>query len=223
LQTVILGVDYLSNHVAKGDATAAMVLADMGNAVMKADAIIHGLLEFSSTNQREIKDEDLSTIVGQALQAVEHDAANRPIQIVKELGGDLPLLRLDGKAMKHVFINLLMHALREMPDGGKLLVRTFARELTDDMAMNGRSAAIFKAGETVAGAMLQESTPMVPGGGGDEALFVIRGANAKAEESGLGLTVLKKIVELYGGVLDMVHNREKGNQYTVLFKVQRKE
>jgi len=125
--------------------------------------------------------------------------------------------------MKHVFINLLMHALREMPDGGKLLVRTFARELTDDMVLNGRSAAIFKAGETVAGAMLQESTPMVPGGGGDEALFVIRGANAKAEESGLGLTVLKKIVELYGGVLDMVHNREKGNQYTVLFKVQRKE
>src|SRR6266849_1985304 len=49
LQTVILGVDYLSGHLPSGDATAAMVLTDMSGAVMRADGIIRGLLEFSST------------------------------------------------------------------------------------------------------------------------------------------------------------------------------
>ena len=213
LQTVILGVDYLSSHVAAQDATAAMVLTDMASAVARADGIIHGLLEFSSGSPREVQDEDLNSIIEQSLRTIEHDLANCPIRLVKELGQGLPLLRFDGKTMKHVLINLLMRALRQIAEGGRLRVCTFVRELTNDIKMNGRPSAIFKTGETVAGVAI-EGASATPAGEGS----TICAAQPIDKESGLGLTVLKKIIELYGGVLDVT-----GSQYTILFKVQRKQ
>src|SRR5258706_12600214 len=103
LQTIILGTDYLSNHVAGGDATAAMVLADMSTAVMRADGIIHGLLEFSSTGKRDVKPEDLTGVVEQSLQAVGPDPVHYPIRVVKDLATGIPVVRLDVLAIEHVF------------------------------------------------------------------------------------------------------------------------
>jgi two-component system NtrC family sensor kinase len=223
LQTVILGVDYLSNHVASGDGTAAMVLEDMGSAVMRADGIIRGLLEFSSISKREVKEEDLTAIVEQALQAVEGDLLNYPVRLVKELGASLPPLRFDAKTMKHVFINLFTYALAEMPEGGQLLVRTFSRELSENMMLNGRPSPMFKAGEVVVGAEVQETLASPLGGGGPEAAEDVPAARPMVKDSGLGLTVLKKIIELYGGVITVAASKDKGNQYTILFKAQRKE
>jgi len=92
--------------------------------------------------------------------------------------------------------------------------------------MNGRGGAIFKAGETVVGVLVQEFAPPASaeasGGTGRLESTANTSSPLRGEESGLGLTVLKKIVELYGGVLEMVHNREEGNRYTVLFKAQQK-
>ena len=79
--------------------------------------------------------------------------------------------------------------------------------------MNGRPSAIFKTGETVAGVAI-EGVSATPAGEGS----TICAAQPIDKESGLGLTVLKKIIELYGGVLDVT-----GSQYTILFKVQRKQ
>lgn len=223
LQTVILGVDYLSNHVASGDGTSAMVLEDMGSAVMRADGIIRGLLEFSSISKREVKEEDLTSIVEQALQAVENDLLNYPIRLVKELSTDLPPLRFDAKTMKHVFINLLTYALAEMPEGGQLLVRTFSRELSEHVVLDGRASPIFKAGEVVVGAGVEETLAGPLGGDAPEAAADVPAARPMLKDGGLGLTVLKKIIELYGGVINVAASRDKGNQYTVLFKAQRKE
>jgi PAS domain S-box-containing protein len=220
LQTVILGVDYFASHVANEDETAASVLADMSNAVMTADAIIHGLLEFSSAS-RDVKEEDLNGIIEHALRAVENDLMNCPIRLIKDLAAELPTLRFDGKTMKHVFINLFMHALRAMPAGGQMIVRTFVRQLSEDFRMTGRSSPVFKIGETVVGAVIEE----VNGASSEEAREnTSTSALIKPikMESGLGLTVLKRIIELYGGVIDVVQV-ENGHKYTILFQLQPKE
>ncbi len=218
LQTVILGVDYLSGHLPSGDATAAMVLADMGGAVTRADGIIRGLLEFSSTRDRQVQEEDLSGIVEQSLRAVEPEIVNFPITVVKDLAPKLPQLRFDARTMKHVFIHLLMHAMRELAGGGQLVVRTFTRTLTEEFRLNGRPSGIFKLGETLVGASLQEISAAQPGEkftDGGPAGVVYPPA---IQENGLGLTVLKKIIELYGGVIDVANNKAKGKEYLILFR-----
>jgi signal transduction histidine kinase len=213
LQTIILGVDYLARHSAAGDKMATMVLEDMAEAVQRADAIIRGLIEFSAYNKKMVKEENLTEIVEQALQAVRHELANHPIRVRTELNENLPPLRLDLKTIKHVFINLLMYCVRSMPDGGSLGIRIFSRQLSEPLEFAGRKLAHFKVGETVVLTEVEYTAehatetitrgPVAPG--------------ARTEVSGLGLTVLKKIIELYGGVIHSDERRE-GSNFTIVFK-----
>jgi two-component system NtrC family sensor kinase len=214
LQTVILGVDYLSNQY-ENDSTATMILTDMGSAVSRADAIIKGLLEFSAYKKRDVRDENLSQIIEMSLHAVGAEIANNPIQLRKNLAEELPLLRLDLKTMKHVFINLFMYCIRGMAsEGGMLAIRTYAEELKDNYTVNGRTSVYFKKGETIVVAEVEDTaSPLV------EAMAASqnRGLVQDKQESNLGLTVLKKIIELYGGIIQVASN-EVGNKYTIVFK-----
>jgi len=223
LQTIILGIDYLAGHVAAGDANAELVLNEMGEAVKRADAIIHGLLEFSAPTKSQVQAENLSGVVEQSLRAVENELANYPVRVAKELAADLPALRLDAKTMKHVFINLLMYAIRAVSDGGSLLVRTAAFPWTEARSAAGKTPSFFKVGDLIVVAEVEaarDATRTEKGKDPGSSTTVITKGTGKT--SGLGLAVLKKIVELHGGALDISHRKGSGRKYTVMFKAQRK-
>ena len=216
LQTIILGIDYLSHHIAADNANAAMVLDDMGGAVKRADAIIRGLLEFSIQHKREVKDEDLSAIVEDSLRAVKHELVNQPVRLIKELAPNLPLLRLEAKTMKHVFINLLLYSLRGMAGGGQLAVRTRLQPVTDPIGQ-------FKAGEPVVLAEVEETRTRDTEAQTRSEAELNASILAANKPVGLGINVLKKIIELSGGVISVTTRPETGNKYTVMFKTQRQE
>jgi two-component system, NtrC family, sensor kinase len=209
LQTIILGVDYLSNHLKSEDQTAASVLTDMAEAVSRADAIIRGLIEFSADNKPTVKEEDLTAIVEQALHAVRVELGNCPIRLTVDLTENLPL-RADLRSMKHVFINLLMYCVRGMHEGGALTVRTLSRDPGEALSPGGKTLPHFKAGETVVMAEIEDTANHLPA-------EQVRPAGAGKDLSGLGLTVLKKIIELYGGVIHIEERRE-GSRFTIAFK-----
>jgi signal transduction histidine kinase len=210
LQTIILGVDYLANHLKSEDQTASSVLNDMAEAVARADAIIRGLIEFSVYSKRTVGNEDLTAIVEQALHAVRVELANHPIQLKVDLKENLPL-RADLRSMKHVFINLLMYCVRAMQEGGALRVRTLSRELKEPLVLGDKKLPHFKPGETVVMAEIEDTADHMART--EEA----RPAGARRDLSGLGLTVLKKIIELYGGVIHIEERRE-GSKFTIVFK-----
>src|SRR5207249_5943982 len=68
LQTIILGVDFLKHVLADVRPDAQTVLQDMDNAAHRADAVIRGMVEFSASSKRDVKDHDLSLIVEQSLR-----------------------------------------------------------------------------------------------------------------------------------------------------------
>ena len=219
LQTMILGLDYLNHHGGLNDPAAPDVIADMERAVQHADGIIRGLMEFSSYRKREVKEEDLNAILEQALPAVQSDIINGRICLVKDLGEGLPKLRVDPRTMKHVFINLFASAIREMTDGGNLAVRTYMHHLGRTPSPNLKLPSHFKPDDTVVVAEVEESrrkpwetdtldakAPRVPS------------VQNGADPGGLGLTVLKKIVELHGGIIDAVKREPGTNKFTIVFR-----
>lgn len=213
LQTIILGVDFLANRLRTNDSTAKMVLSDMGNAVQRADTIIRGLMEFSGQSKRQVRQENLTEILEHALSAIQPELANYPVNLHKELAEDLPLLELDHKSMKHVFINLLLQVVRNTPrDGGQIRLRTYARELTEPLVVNGKSLRHFKSGDTVVCAQLDERPNSPP------ERHRSSDAAAANPQNAFGITVLKKIVELYGGVIDVSQTNGAGGLYRIFFK-----
>ena len=213
LQAIILGVDYLSHHVAAGDQNAAMVLGDMDAAVHRADGIIRGLLEFSACGPRDVKDEDLNVIIEHSLAAVEQELANYPIQLRRELAADLPLLKLDARSVKHVFINLLMNAIRARTAGGRIVVRTAAEELTAEHPQL-RKSGHFKPGDVVVTVEVEDT----PAANAEDLPM----AKPVRPASALGLTVLKKIIELYGGTIETANAKDGGNQLNIFFKTNKR-
>lgn len=213
LQTLTLGLDYLANHAPPGDEQAATVLREMDEAVQRADTIIRGLVEFSSYKKRAPQDEDLSAIMQQALRAVQGELGNYPIHLVTEFDERLPALRMDFKTMKHVFINLFMTSIAAMAGGGTLAVRTYV-----DAFRSGEDKpryTQFKDGDQVIVAEVKDTSPSPLEG---IATATPNPTLPVRPGSGLAYTVVRKIVELYGGILEVAEQSSCGATTRLLFK-----
>src|SRR6185295_5286601 len=103
----------------------------MNSAVTRADAILHGLLEFSATRPRALGDADLNQIIAQSLCTVESEMLMYPITLNQDLKAGLPALHLDVHTLNHVFIHLFMNSVRTLAAGGTLTVRTYTQRLTE--------------------------------------------------------------------------------------------
>lgn len=218
LQKVILGLDFLAHHGGVKDPRAPKVVADMEKAVQHADGIIRGLLEFSNCRRREIIEENINSIVEQALPVVQNDLVNGRIRLTKDLAEGLPRLRLDPRTLKHVFINLFAGAIRDMSDGGKLAVRTYARRVGGQTGPEITLPASFKPADTVVVTEVEEAGDRSPEAGEKPLATRSPGARDRASAGGLGMTVLKKIVELHGGVIDAVQREPGSGKFTVVFR-----
>jgi signal transduction histidine kinase len=136
----------------------------------------------------------------------------------KELASDLPPLRLDPKALKHVFMTLMTQSLRAMSGGGELVVRTSARTLREgDPELSGRPNR-WKAGDVLVAAQLEDS-----GAGRVENTFTAATDTELARRlvrpgSALELMVVRKIIELHGGTVEITNRPEGGARFTLQFK-----
>lgn len=200
LQTVVLGIDYLRDYVVMDDANAADLLQQMSDAVKRADAIVRGLLEFSSYRKGAVSDQDLGQLFEQSLAALESELTARALRVRADYATNLPRLRLDSKALKHVLINLLTTEINGCSPSSEFYIRTYLR--APAAGLNGKSTVVGEIdvrnpGVEPPGAPSADSaTAMVP----DE----------------FGLMVSRKIIELYGGKVECVRQRNR-NKFTISF------
>jgi PAS domain S-box-containing protein len=217
LQTILLGAEFMKGMVPDGDATAAMVATEIENAAKKADAVIRGLLEFASYSKRDLSDQDLSSIVEHALRAVEAEVATHSLRLNTDLAPDLPRLRLDEKRMRHVFIGLFLNLIRVAPGGGTLGVRTCRRRFTREDAGKDRPPTSLKEGDelVVAEIELERARSATPWCEGEWA----RESGTELLHRGfLEISVLKKVVELFGGMVQTGSRKEGGARATLMFR-----
>lgn len=217
-----MGADYLAKHLESPDDNVALILADMTDAIKRADGIILGLLDFSVPHALDSHAEDLSSILEQSLGLVRHSLNEAGLKAIKELAIGLPPVWLDRNKIKQVFVNLLTNAIHATPEGGTITLRTSARELGQhevDHDAGSRLAHRFRAGEQVVVSEVLDTGSGIP----EEKLAQIFDPFFTTKETGkgtgLGLTVTKKIVELHGGSLEIRNRKEGGVAVTVMFKV----
>jgi len=217
-----MGADYLAKNLTSPDENVALILADMTDAIKRADGIIMGLLDFSVPHALDSHAEDLSKIVEQSVAFVRHSANEAEVRLVKELSDGLPPVWLDPNKTKQVFVNILTNAIHATPPGGTVTVRTSARQLRPDEAghdAGSRLADRFRAGETVVVAEVLDTGSGIPEDKLRHIFDPFFTTKPTGKGTGLGLTVTKKIVELHGGSLDIRNRKEGGVAVTIMFKV----
>lgn len=222
-----MGIEYFSKNVPTNDPSVALVLADMDEAIRRADSIILGLLDFSVPHSLNLHHENLNVVIEQALVLVRHeldikDPNRHPIEVVRQLCDTMPPVRLDRNRLTQVFVNVLTNAAHAMPNGGRLTIRTYTRELqpgepgVDD---GGRGPDRLRAGETIAIAEILDSGAGIPEENVGRVFDPFYTTKPAGKGTGLGLTVTKKIIELHGGDIEIRNRMEGGVAVTLKFRV----
>lgn len=219
LATLLIGVEHLSEHFSSTDGQLTGLLHDMTDAVRRADAVIKGLLDFSSPSELNLAPQDLDTTIQWALAFVKHELDRHQIRVIKRLAPSLPPLQVDRSKIEQVFVNLFTNAIDAMPRGGTLEVTAFLHDLGRPRSTGESQEGVpdqLREGRVVMVKIADSGTGIPP----DKLPKVFDPfftTKATGSGTGLGLTVTKKIVELHGGSM-LIHNREEGGvQVTLLF------
>ena len=135
-------------------------------------------------------------LVETILILTESEATQRGIQLSRQLSADVRSMHLDADKIQQVLLNVIINAIQAMPEGGRLTVRSEWRERPPDgMEVEGREGqegVLITAEDTGVG---------IP----EDAIEKIFESfyTTKEEGTGLGLTIVRKIVRAHGGELTL--------------------
>ncbi len=219
-----MGIDFFTAGAAATEDTGATVLADMNDALHRADGIIMGLLDFSAPGKLDLRPGDLNTLVRSSLNQVKHELMSARITVATEFCENLPPALVDATKIKQVFVNVLTNAVHAMPEGGTLTVRTYLKKLTPEEVRpspGARQAREFRAGERVLVTELDDTGAGVP----DDKLARVFEPFFTTKEAGrgtgLGLAVSRKIIEQHEGDIMLQNLDPCGARATVTLRTER--
>lgn len=216
LAMIQLGVDYLNEGVEPTDPNLPKILGRMQNAVKRADAIICGLVDFSSARQLDLEAIDLNDLVQHSLLLVKHEVTKKSINVKTEFEDSLPQVKLDHAKMEQVLINVLMNAIQASDDGGGLSIRTRSSILTEAERDRGaRTVDQLRTGDQIVTLEIDDTGCGVPADKLDRIFDPFFTTKDTGQGTGLGLTVVKKIIDLHRGRIG-IENREEGGARTTI-------
>ena len=198
--TGILGfAELLLTELPEGDPRREEVAVIRTEAV-RARTIIKALLEFARPRPPQRIPTDLNELARTTLDLQRSRAQKARVEVIEEYA-DLPLLQVDGDALKQVLLNLLNNSIQAMPHGGQLRVATRAEG--DDVAFVVADTGVGIDAET----RNRIFTPF----------FSTRAGSAGG--TGLGLSVSMQIVEGHHGTIEVESEPGKGAAFTVRLPV----
>jgi two-component system sensor histidine kinase KdpD len=171
---------------------------------LRTSALVNNLLDMarletgSVTLRREWQ--PLEEVIGVALQARASVLAQHALRV--DLPADLPLLELDAVLMERVFCNLLENAAKYTPEGSRIEIS--ARHDGDRVEI-----------------VVADNGPGLPAGK-EEALFekFARGHEESAVSGvGLGLAIVRAIIEVHRGTVRAENRREGGARFIISLPV----
>ncbi len=173
--------------------------------------LINEILDLSrvEAGRYELREEpvDLRAVLEECRHLLALRAKKKGIFIQEDLGPELPRLWADARALRQVALNLLSNAIKFTPQGGSVCLSFGCTE-------DGRQ--FFSVADTGPG-IPDAEIPVIMSSFG-------RGSFAQktAEEgSGLGLPIVKGLVELHGGTFTLTSRIREGTTVTVHFPPER--
>jgi signal transduction histidine kinase len=200
LSVIHMNVDLLSEELEEAD------WAGQRRALNKVDMIrqqcdrmenlLRDFLRFARMRDLEMTPGNLNDELSAVLELYQAQADRAGIEVVKYFDPDLPSVMLHSDSIQAALINLVKNAMEAMPDGGQLVVHTYAtpRGVALDLIDTGCG--------------MDENTALKM----FEPFF-----STKHGGSGLGLPTARKIIEAHGGRIAVQSEMGRGTKFVLEF------
>ncbi len=195
LSIIGMSVQYLHSKFKEGDPRREFTEA-ISDKVEKLDRVTRGLIDYARPRKLNLKKRDIHKILDRVLRLIKHKCKIQKVKIVKRYAKRMPRIRVDDDLMEQVFLNLISNALWAMPNGGSLTVSTKNRKAAGSLEI--------KFTDTGCGIPEKEINRIF------DPFFT-----SKPEGSGLGLSIVHRIIEDHEGSIDVESEVKKGTTFTI--------
>jgi len=166
----------------------------------RLNSIVTDFLNFARPQAPNLMPCKVNEVMEKNLTFLAPEINKNGYEIYKRFADDIPEIEADPGLLYQAFLNILMNAMQAMPEGGAIYIELSAR---------GNTLTI----------LFGDEGPGIP----DETLNKIWEPffTTKDKGSGLGLPIVKKVIEGHGGTIEIENGPEKGAQVTVTLPVER--
>lgn len=189
----------------KGFATYFAGLFDEGSENQKAakvmiseterlNRVISELLEFTRPSDFKLEKADMNVVLDTVSRLLQQDAISKGIEIVTQVDQGLPQIQLDADRIVQALLNIGLNGIQAMESGGQLSINVRA----------SGSSVLITVSDTGVGIPEENKANIF------DPYFT-----TKNKGTGLGLAVVRKIVEGHGGSVDISSLEGKGTTFTI--------
>ena len=196
LNILLQCVSYLEPELSARGGEPAEVWQVMREAVMTADHIIKGLVDFSRPDPVELTPVPLASVIDGALKLLDSQLACGRIRLVKTLPSTLPPVMMAPPRLTQTFLNLFLNAIQAMPEGGELRIRAAAKTLTEPgPGIGARREDRFKLGETAVVCDIEDTGMGIPEDVLPKVFHPFFTTKPPGRGVGLGLSICNSVME----------------------------
>jgi signal transduction histidine kinase len=172
-------------------------LERVGRESTRISEIVKNLLAFSRAHRARARERlDVNAVVENTLQLVGHPLSVANIEIVRDLGKDLPAVEGYAGQLEQVFVNLAVNAMHAMENGGVLTIQT----------RRNPGGVVVEFADTGSGIAEEHLRKIF------DPFFTTK---PEGKGTGLGLSVSFGIIEAHGGEIGVESQVGQGTRFQV--------
>ncbi len=158
--------------------------------VERVNKVLNNVLDFSRDEKGRVRDFSMEELVAETLSSLRHELNRQKVTVETDIQPDLPLISADDRQVMHILLNIFYNATQAMsPDGGRIYLRLYENREADQ---NYVACEVTDTGPGIPPDMLPNVfSPFF---------------TTKSDGSGLGLSIVKKIVDRYHGHIGIVNH-----------------
>ena len=179
-----------------------------GKKIEHLNRIVEHILNFARTTEPTLAPVHLNELIDELALLVRHKLANQNVQFVRRLQSSLPPTMGDATQLEQAFLNLILNAAEAMPQGGILTVESRVMPAP----RSGLGPAHLAVEFTDTGHGFSETRR--------RQAFKSVLSSTKVKGAGLGLAIVRRIIEAHRGKLKIKSRPGRGATVSVLLPPQ---
>jgi signal transduction histidine kinase len=167
----------------------------IGSEIKRLDEVITGFVRFIRPEELQLQPVNVESLITEVIALVEPDVRRNGVVCRADVAKDLPELRADPALLRQALLNLALNGCQAMPNGGRL-------------TMGAKTKKDHRIVLTV-----EDTGVGIPPDALDRIFDLYY--TTKPEGSGLGLSIVYRIIQLHGGEVEVQSTEGRGTIFRV--------